>query len=180
MIYDKVAPNMQQPSSFNKNDVDGGEGDSDSSNTPLISKEDRNVSNTHTPAENVLKTDPIPSTSADESVKLIDLSGDTKKSTARDTQPLTPTTENLDDSENHGKARRTFEIRESKQSEKIVSTPKKDANLSLELENEIRHGNKQSLDRAISTPFSSNVSLSNPLSPIRDYKTCKSYEKGGI
>ena len=126
--------------------------------------EDRSTSNTHTPTKTVLKTNPIPSSSVDESVKLIDLSGDRKKSTARDTRPKT----------------QTFDIEESKQSENIVSTPKKDANLSPELENEIRHGNKQALDRATSTPFSANDSLSNPLSPIRHYRTCKSYEKGGI
>ena len=79
------------------------------------------------------------------------------------------------------KGRKTVEIKGSKESEKIASTPKKDANLSLELENEIRHGNKPALERVVSTPFSSNVSLSNPLSPIRhQYKSCKSYEKGGI
>ena len=142
--------------------------------------EDRSISNTHTRAEKVLKASPIPSTSVDESVKLIDLSGEGKKSTAQDTRPKTAVTDNFDVCENHGKTRQTFETEESKQSENIASTPKKDANLSPELENEIRHGNKQALDRATSTPFSANDSLSNPLSPIRHYRTCKSYEKGGI
>ena len=92
------------------------------------------------------------------------------------TSPISATTE-----DEALKGRTTVEIKGSKESEKIASTPKKDANLSLELENEIRHGNKPALERVVSTPFSSNVCLSNPLSPIRhQYKSCKSYEKGGI
>ena len=146
IIYDEIASNTNPPSSCKKNNVNEHEEDSDSSSTPLISMEDRSISNTHAPAAKLYQTSPISTTAEDESLR----------------------------------GRKSVEIEGSKQSEKIVATPRKDENLSPELENEIRHGNKQSLDRTVSTPFSSNVCLSNPLSPIRQYKSCKSYEKGGI
>ena len=147
ITYDEIASNTNPPSSCKKIDVKEYEEDSDSSSTPLISMEDRSISNTHAPAANVLQSSPISATTEDKSLK----------------------------------GRMTVVIKGSKESEKVASTPKKDANLSLQLENEIRHGNKPALERVVSTPFSSNVSLSNPLSPIRhQYKSCKSYEKGGI
>ena len=147
ITYDEIASNTNPPSTCKKNNEKEYEENSDSSSTPLISMEDRSITNTHAPAAKVLQPSPISLTTEDESVK----------------------------------GRKTVEIKGSKESEKIASTPKKDANLSLELENEIRHGNKPALERVVSTPFSSNVSLSNPLSPIRhQYKSCKSYEKGGI
>ena len=146
MTCEKLASSINPLSSCKNNNVKEYEEDSDSSSTPLISMEDRSISNTHAPSANVLHTSPIISTTEDET----------------------------------SKGKTAVEIKGSKQSETIASTPKKDANLSPELENEIRQGNKQTLDRAFSTPFSSNVSLSNPLSPIRQYKSCKSYEKGGI
>ena len=145
--YGEIASNTNPRPSCKNNDVNEHEGDSDSSSTPLISMEDRSISNTHVPAAKVLQGSSISATTEDEA----------------------------------SKNSNTVEIKGSKQLEHIASTPKKDANLSLKLENEIRHGNQHALARTVSTPFSSSVSLSNPLSPIRhQYKSCKSYEKGGI
>ena len=148
-------------------------GDSDSSSTPLISKIDRNQPQKKSPAIRLEKIHGAVESSPDKILRKENLPLPDIKSSPSNAlrKAFFDAMTGIDNQKDDGEKDGTNTTSTPKERTKQPSSP------------EIEHilGNKKLLDRTTSSPpiKTTSAKLDGALSPIREYKSYSSYEKGG-